>query len=320
MPGAYTHITHARLLTGGNLLKNMKLPTGARTALLEYPEFCRMGAISPDYPYLRIIGGSEDAEHLANAMHHKYGILTKKNILHIGVEYLRKVTGDEQSKCVSWFLGYASHIVADVTCHPVTNLLVGDYEADNQTAHRASEMHQDVYIYTTRLGGDVRNSEEIKNVIGTCTEPQDKNKVDSQIEKIWRHLLSKSFPEIANRFAVDIHGWHKAVQFFIDNIAEELSYIPSRHVRAFVNEKAIAYPLFDELDRDTYIDRLRTPKRIKTYDQIFDHTNRNIKKVWKLLSEGIFRNDDSYREKVDLWNLDTGQAVVTQKIMWEKLV
>jgi len=293
MPGAYTHITHARLLTGDNLLKNMKLPTGARTALLEYPEFCRMGAISPDYPYLRLIGGSKDAEHLANAMHHKYGTLTQKNILHVGVEYLRKVTEDEQSKCFSWFLGYASHIVADVTCHPVTNILVGDYEAENQTAHRASELHQDVYIYTTRLRGDVSNSEEIKNVIGSCTDPQDKNKIDPYIEKFWSHLLSKSFPEIADRFAVDINGWHKAVQLFIDDIAEELSFIPSRHIKAFLDEKAIAYPLFDEVNNAKYIDKLRTPKGTKSYDQIFDHTQRNIKIIWKLLSDGIFGEDTS---------------------------
>jgi len=318
MPGAYTHITHARLLTSGNALKNTKLPMGARNALLDYPEFCRMGAISPDYPYLNLLDLKKDSEHLANAMHHKYGTLTQRNILHVGVEYLRKVTGDEQSKCFSWFLGYTSHIVADVTCHPVTNLLVGDYEA-NQTAHRESELHQDVYIYTTKVGGDVHNSEEIKNVIGTCTDLEDNNKVDSDIERFWRHLLAKSFPIIVNRFAVDIHGWHKAVQFFIDDIAEELSFIPSRHIKAFLEGEAIAYPPFEEVNKSEFIDNLRTPKGVKNYDQIFKRAQMNIKNIWRILSYGVFNGDDSYKKTVGLWNLDTGQEVATPKVLWEKM-
>ncbi len=179
MPGAYTHIAHARLLTSGNQLTKMKLPAGARNALVDHLDFCRMGSISPDYPYLNLMELAElkrDSKHLANAMHHRYGTLTQRNILHVGVEYLRKVKEDEQSKCFSWFLGYASHIVADVTCHPVTNLLVGDYDAGNGTAHRESELHQDVYIYTKRCGGNVRKSEEIKNVIGKCTDQDHRNR------------------------------------------------------------------------------------------------------------------------------------------------
>lgn len=47
-------------------------------------------------------------------------------------------------------------------------MLCGDYEAEgNAMEHRVSEKHQDVYIYKTRLTGDVRKSEKIKNVIGT---------------------------------------------------------------------------------------------------------------------------------------------------------
>jgi len=88
MSGVYTYITHALLLTEGNSLSSMKLPAGAGRALLEYPEFCRMGAISPDYPYLRLVGDSEEAEHWGNAMHHKYGSLTKKNIFSVITKYL----------------------------------------------------------------------------------------------------------------------------------------------------------------------------------------------------------------------------------------
>ncbi len=319
MPGAYTHLTHARELVGGNSLENMNLPAAAKAALRGYPEFCRMGAISPDFPYLKLFGKSEDAEHWANAMHHKYGTLTRNNILHVGVDYIKKLIGDEQGKCLSWFLGYASHIVADVTCHPVTNLLVGDYEADNKKAHRESEMHQDVYIYNKRDDGDVHNSEVIKNVVGLCTDSD--NNFDSEIEKFWTHLLTKSFPQLADKFVIDIPGWHRAFQFFISKFAEELSILPSRHIRDFFSEEGIMYPRLDEIDLEKYINKLRTPKnRTKNYDQIFDLAHTKIKKVWTLLSRGIFLDDDAYKEKVGIWNLDTGQEVNTQKVMWEKIV
>ena len=319
MPGTYTHITVARLLTEGTTLRS--LSNEVRRALMEYAEFCHLGAISPDYPYLRIIGeGKKEAEIWANCMHHKYGTLTKGNILHIGINYLKRLTGDIQSKCLSWFLGYASHITADVTCHPVTNLLVGDYEADNQVAHRVSEMHQDVYIFKTRVDGDVRKSEHIKNVIGSCTDTNDRNKVDSDVEKIWSFMLSKAFPDIYSKYSLDINSWHNAVQFFLDDIAEELSFIPSRHVREYFEESGVAYPRFSEIDRNKYIDQLKTPKGTKTYDQIFDKAKRNVMKVWKLISDGIFLTDDAYKEKIKIWNLDTGQEVQTPKVMWENVL
>ena len=303
MPGSYTHITLSRLLTEGKALRNLKLPKEARTSLLEFPEFCTMGSISPDYPYLNLFIDSKPAEHWANSMHHKYGTLTVSNIFHLGIDYLKKMSGDNQSKCHAWFLGYASHITADVTCHPVTNLLVGDYEADNQTAHRTSEMHQDVYIFETRTGGNIRDSEVIKNVVGSCTDPDDGHKIDPDVEAMWRHLLIKAFPEIFADFKLDIHGWHRAVQFFLEDIAEELSIIPSRHIRDFLSKEGVSYPRLEEIDREKYINALKTPKGKKSFDQIFDYAKRKIAFVWKLISDGVFLGDDTYKMELKIWNL-----------------
>ncbi len=317
MPGAYTHITIARLLTSGEALGKLNLHEKARRALLEYPAFCHMGAISPDYPYLRLLGDSVAAEHWANSMHHKYGTLTNGNIFHLGINYLTELTRDEQSKCLAWFLGYASHVTADVTCHPMTNLLVGDYEADNQEAHRVSELHQDVYIFRTRLKGDVRKSEHIKNMIGSCTDPTDNKRVDPHVYQMWHHMLSEAFPKIFARFKLDIHGWHRAIQFWLEDIGEELSFIPSRHIRAFLTGEGISYPRFEEIDQVTYIDGLNTPNGLKTYDEVFEHVLRNVEKVWKIISNGAFLGDRSYEEKLKIWNLDTGQEVKTPLVMWK---
>lgn len=319
MPGTYTHITIARLSTSGTALR--KLNKQARRALAEYTEFCHMGAISPDYPYLHIVGsGTTEAKLWGNCMHHKYSTLTKWNILHIGTNHVKKLTGDKQSKCLAWFLGYASHVTADVTCHPVTNLLVGDYDAGNEVAHRVSEMHQDVYIFESRTGEDVRKSEHIKNVVGSCMDPNDEKKIDPDVEHMWRYMLSKTFPEMYAKHDVNIHDWDDAVQFFLEDVAEELSFIPSRHVREFFENEGIAYPRFEDVDREKYIDKLMTPTGRKTYDQIFDHTKRKVLAVWKLISDGIFLGDNSYKDKIAIWNLDTGQELKTPKVMWEGML
>lgn len=317
MPGTYTHLTFVRLLISGKRLNDAKLPPEARASLIENPEFCQMGAISPDYPYLNLVGDREMAEHWANSMHHKYVIFTRRNIFHLGVDYLRQLKDVELGKCFSWFLGYASHVVADVVCHPVTNLLVGDYDAGNEVAHRESEMHQDVYIFRTRLGGDVSKSEQIKNVIGCCTDPDDGNRIHGSIERMWRHLLSTSFPDILSDCKLDIHGWHRSVQVFLDDIAEELSVIPSRHIRKFMSKEGIAYPRFEEIDKERFITRLKTPDGEKSYDEVFDFTIEKIVSMWQLISNGVFLNDSSYKERCGIWNLDNGQEAITRKVLWE---
>jgi len=317
MPGAYTHITIARLLTSSKALKDQGMPE-ARKALLQYPEFCHMGAISPDYPYLKILDGS--AELWANAMHHKYITSTEKNTIHVGISRIRKLTGDKRSKCLSWFLGFVSHVIADVTCHPVTNLLVGDYDADNQVAHRESELHQDVYIFKNRLNGDVRKSEHIKNVIGSCADPDDKNKVDPDIERMWNHMLSKAFPTIKTKSDINIHGWHHSVQVLLDGIAEEISVIPSRHIRGALTGAGLAYPRMADVDQAKFINKLKTPNGAKSYDQIFNYAKKRVVRIWKLIADGIFMNNDAYKEIIHIWNLDSGEKVKTAKVMWEKTI
>jgi hypothetical protein len=314
MPGPYTHISIAQLLTSGRNLKKMKIPE-ARGALLEYPEFCQMGAISPDYPYLNLL--DKTAKFWANAMHHKYVTSTEKNIIHVGINDIKKLVGDQKSKCLAWFLGYVSHVTADVTCHPVTNLLVGDYEADNDVEHRESELHQDVYIFKTRLDGDVKKSEHIKNVIGKCVDPKDNKKFDPDIEQFWSSLLSKTFPKIHAKFPLHINEWHSAVQSFLDDIAEELTVIPSRHIRESLTGRGVAYPRFDEINTTKFIAKLKTPKGTRTYDQVFNFTMKKVVEVWKLVSDGIFGDNDSFQDKIKIWDLDSGQEVKTAKVMWE---
>jgi hypothetical protein len=153
-------------------------------------------------------------------------------------------------------------------------------------------------------------------VIGSCTDDKTNN-VDSDVKKFWNDLLIKSFPEIHLREPVDVNEWHRDVHVFLDDIAEEIALLPSRHIREAATEHGIVYPRFEEVDTAKFIDRLKTPNGYKTYDQIFDRAKSNVLKVWKIMSDGIFQDDDSYKERLNIWNLDSGQVVKTAKVMWE---
>ncbi|MFZ2634325.1 MAG: zinc dependent phospholipase C family protein [Desulfosalsimonadaceae bacterium] len=314
MPGTYTHLTITSLLTGGNEMDALGLPKKAQNALRKFSDFCDMGAISPDYPYLKISGiGKQAAQDWANAMHHKYGTYTKKNILHVCIDYLKGLSGNEQDKCFAWSLGYASHVTADVTCHPVTNLLVGDYEANNQKDHRESEMHQDVYIYKKKLKRDLRAAEHIKNVVGSCID-LDSEKIAPEINSIWTHMLSEAFPDLYRKYKkINIDNWHGWVQFLVDGCAEEFPYFPTRHIFG----EGLVYPSIEAIDEDRFINNLKTPNGIMKYDDVFEKALDNVSKVWKIISDAVFADDNAYLEKINIWNLDTGQDIRTPKVMWE---
>lgn len=65
----------------------------------------------------------------------------------VGADLIRKMDrGTEKRICIAWLMGYAAHVVTDVSIHPIVKLKVGDY-AENKTDHRICEMNQDAYIY-----------------------------------------------------------------------------------------------------------------------------------------------------------------------------
>ena len=116
---------------------------------------------------------------------------------------------------------------------------------------------------------------------------------------------------------MNINEWHNAVQFAIDDIAEELQVIPSRHIRASLTGGGIAYPRFDEINKTQFIDKLETPRGFMTYDEVFNLALNNVIEVWELLSGGIFGGNDSFQNKIKIWDLDNGQEVKTAKVLWE---
>ena len=120
MPGAYAHLTLVNLIREPARLESHNFPPAAIIAVLDYFRFCELGAISPDYPYLDI--AHPDACQWADRMHYqKTGDMVKT-----GIDLIRKLDGTAQQKAFAWLLGYTSHVVTDVTIHPVVELKVAN--------------------------------------------------------------------------------------------------------------------------------------------------------------------------------------------------
>lgn len=319
MPGAYAHLTLSRVLSRTRFLETeLDLPVDACKAILRYGKFCDMGAISPDYPYLKLGPGSKKAYRWSDIMHNRFDKPAlenrKANIFHNGIKILRQMEGPAKLKCFAWFAGYASHVGADVTVHPVINLKVGNYDDGNQKNHRICEMHQDSHIYTSKMRLRIGICEHIEEIIGTCTNQN--NKLDDNINHFWTTLLEQTFPDENDENPPLINDWHDAVQFFIGNIAEEGNKLfPfARHLGV---RSGLIYPEPDEVDNPKYIDSLSTPiGNDMSYNDIFNHTKTNIGQMWKIMADAVFKNGRKYLTRLGIWNLDSGKDENDDMVFW----
>jgi len=241
----------------------------------------------------------------------------------------------------AWLLGFVSHIIADVTIHPVVNIRVGKYEM-NKEDHRRCEMNQDVWIYKEITGLDLHVSDNMKGEIRSCGTAIDLN---DDVEELWKKCLEKTFfPRQVQDDQID--KWHA---FFIKmvDLAEVGRKIPvfGRHMAS----GALAYPANNELDQSFFakvevpvsssVKNMADPEspdfgqpqdrgKPSSFAAIFKKTRGHILEAWTVLSDDLFGNDTNlgvhHMTVFDDWSLDTGVDNNSKKLrLWpwnEKLV
>ncbi|SEK60430.1 zinc dependent phospholipase C family protein [Nitrosovibrio tenuis] len=306
MPGAYAHLTLVNLAREPARLESHGFSPEAIVPLLDYFRFCELGAVSPDYPYLDI--ARPDSCHWADRMHYeKTGDMIKA-----GINLIRKMEGASQQKVFSWLLGYTSHVVTDVTIHPVVELKVGEYQK-NKDKHRICEMHQDAYIFQRLNLGEVGLAEHLDSGIWGCCDKPDSGKLDPAIVNAWQSMLKNCYPGSYQANPPLIDNWHGSFKFVVDK-AEEGNRLPpfARHVAVNVG---LTYPAVADLDNQ-YLKGLATPLGAMEYDQIFDRAIANVLTVWSSIANAVFRNDNGYITAINNWNLDTGRDASGTYAYW----
>jgi hypothetical protein len=297
VPGAYAHLTLVNLIREPGRLGNHGFTPEAIVPILDYFRFCELGAVSPDYPYLDI--SHRDAAPWADRMHYE----STGDMIKAGIDQIRNLDGPSRQKAFSWLLGYASHVVTDVTIHPVVELKVGVYQ-ENKGRHRICEMHQDAYIFQRLNLGEIGLAEHLDSGIWGCCDKPDSGKLDPVIVSAWQGMLKTCYPDLYQSNPPVVDNWHGSFKFIVDK-AEEGGALPhfARHVAVNIG---LTYPAVADIDSQ-YIQGLATPAGTMSYDRIFDWAMDNVLTVWSSIAAAVFENDSRYRTAIANWNLDTGK-------------
>lgn len=306
MAGGYAHLTMVTIagspaeITG---LGGLDKPTVG--PLLSYSKYMQLGAVSPDYPYLHL--GNKASARWADTMHYnRTGDRLKK-----GAECVREMDGEDKYKALAWLLGFASHIITDVSIHPVVELKTGPY-ADDPKAHRVCEMHQDVFIFNRLNMGAILGDAFIRNGLSACNAPGTPGLLHPLIVHLWGRMLKHTDEVQYSESNPTFQEWHRGFHRML-GVAGQGRLIPfARHM---VAEQGLVYP---EKPDDTYIKQLRVPGGSHMdYADIFDKAHDNVRHYWGLLVRFCLKDGGEDLSSICNWNLDTGRDETGRITMWE---
>lgn len=304
MPGGYAHIYLANRMTD----YGAKLPELLSKAFEKYLEFCELGSVSPDLPYLAL--GNPDQQSWADTFHYEgtFDFVTR------AAKILCDLEGLTQLRCLAWLMGYVSHLVMDGTIHPVVEKIVGNY-ADHKNEHRTCELNQDAYIFPDLGYGTVDRAEPIKTGPKLCADPDNPSQLNPELLSFWAATLQDTHPYQYNQAKPNINLWFKNYIDIMDKVVEEggQMYPFTRHV--LVDILAISTP--DPLDvDDAYIYDLNTPIGIKSYHDLIDSSMDNVLATWDALARAVIDSQFEALALIPNYNLDTGRAYSDKYVWW----
>ncbi len=308
MPGAYAHLTMVMANTDTDTLAACGLPDHTAGLVLQHSAYVELGAISPDMPYLARYGRSEPSNRWADRMHHaRTGAR-----LRAGADAVGRLAGDAaQAKAFAWLLGFASHVVFDVTMHPVVNLRVGGvYGPDTRAEHQKCEMHQDTYLIHRFHGLDDPTSAQIISTgLKRLFRSGDHDRVDPVIAAVWRRMLDATGDIADMGHEPDIDGWFNGFTDVMRLIeTQKLLVALGRHVASDT-----VYPKAGDVDQ-TYLLRLATPSGPMDYQDVYEKAATGVREMWGSLHRAALLGDATALAPVGEWNLDTGQ--ISQYVFW----
>jgi hypothetical protein len=212
---------------------------------------------------------------------------------------------------MAWLFGFASHIAADGTIHPVINLKVGPYE-QNKTAHRDCEMSQDVYAQSKLNMGKLDFNKQISTNVNDASDVNDQDCMDADIAQLWHDLLinvySSTNPELQSP---KVNNWHRGMREIM-KIGESGNHlIPfARHIAA---NQGLVYPATPVADD---IGPLQVPgNTTQEFEAIFQKALKNILELWGELAL-LLQNKTSPLNTQVSWSMDTGIDEKNNMIYW----
>lgn len=295
MAGAFTHL----IICDVAKRKRSSLGTDLWRLLNKYSEFLFLGAVSPDLPYLSFKTGKIN---WADVMHYeKTNSIATSGHKTIKTIWNSKSVADEIK--FIWLMGYASHLVADATIHPIVQAIVGPYE-QNKKEHLICEMTQDSLVFNKYKNSDIYYA-EFSSILKFCGE----SKSFYELMEFWEHQVVENYSD--KNEVPNPKLWFKTYSEVIDS-AEGGSGIVAlfRHIGTV---KEYIYKPKDEILSDypeynqEYYKKVKLPGgTVSSFKKEgFDRAVNNVVTVWNLLYAGL-NKDIVITDNIKNWNLDTG--------------
>jgi hypothetical protein len=284
MAGQFAHICLVNKVCepqGLDAVRNL-MPS-VRSALENYTPFCRLGAVSPDCPS---VVGSTDATGWNGVMHY----VRPADFVRYGIAKLLEMPFNkaETRACIAWLFGYAAHLVADYTIHPIVMALVGPYSIKkNRAGHRRCELDQDSHIFQALTGSEIIETDFLQFTgLAECGVKGNTRKLNPAIAELWAYCLrqyprpeTKKFVRLPNR-SLDPECWFATYINLMKNVATKKGGI--------VKFMGMAYQRSSQADL-RYIEKLPVPNSSKriSYDDLFETTRKNIIETWSQMAEAL---------------------------------
>ena len=310
MPGAYAHITAVNVARE-RMDKHPDFPDEGKAIAASWLKFCELGAVCPDYPYLAIAEGRRACA-WADAMHwDRTGDRIKA-----GIRTLAPMPpSPARDKSLAWLLGFTAHVLMDVTVHPVVGIKVGQPYEEHKKEHRTCEMHQDTYIFESRLNLGIHYANHLKSGICSCSDPADEDRIDPDVFYVWNEMFKDVDMALYVENGPNIHGWHDCFEDIVGHIADSRLVALARHIAPGVLDGSV-YPLAEDVE-DQYIKNLEVPGGQRmTYDAIFDKGVANVLRAWAVVASDVLVGTASAEGFLRNWNLDTGEDEAKIKTFW----
>ena len=306
MPGGYVHITLAQQAIEQAIYHRPGLLSDdVRFALGYWKKFCIVGAVSPDYPYLDLTSG--DSTTWADDMHKG----RSADFVRTAIDLIKAMpAGIAREKCTAWLFGFASHMAADGTIHPVVNIKVGGPYEQHKTEHRRCEMSQDVHAYGRLNLGPIDYTNQICINISDCSNTANHNQLDADVAQMWQTALMRVY---TGRPAPRIHDWHYAMRTVL-TMAVASGNLLSPFMRHLAANSAVVYPAVPD---PQYILGLSVPTGAPMdYDAIYDKALNNIVELWGWMNLSL-QQKPSPLPTLANWSLDSGlDETGTKMVYW----
>lgn len=301
MPGAYAHITAVNVAQK-MMEQQPGFPPEGLPIIFDWLKFCELGAVSPDLPYLDVADGSR-ATDWADAMHWRHAW----DRIKVGIEVVgRMPQGLERDKALAWLLGFTSHVIMDVTVHPVVGIKAGQPYEEHKKAHRTCEMNQDTYIFQTRMNLSIPYASYLEAGLCKCTDPANEHKLDPTVSYVWNEMFKGVDMTLYTANGPEIEAWYDFFKAIVGHIAGNRLVALARHVCPKLLDGNV-YPLFFEVDRQ-FLDNLEVPGGQRmSYDEIYDKAVGNVVQAWAVVASDVLGGSALAGSFLRDWDLDTGK-------------